>query len=128
MFGTRFGICIYFKEDILINKLKEFVTKKNEDVNEFCKSEHEYSNLISADKLPQEGVPYLADINKLIELSNITISAGDKDSEVNLKDVVKLAFVLGEIHGFCATEVKEVVESNAFKEHLKSSKHLIQTK
>lgn len=113
-----------------MNELKEFVTKKNEDVNEFCKSEHGYSNLnlIPTDNLPQEGVPYLADINKLIELSNITISAGNKDSEVNLKDVVKLAFVLGEIHGFCATEVKEVVESNAFKEHLKSSKHLIQTK
>lgn len=108
-----------------MNELKEFVTKKNEEVNEFCKSEHGYNNLIPIDKLPQEGVPYLADINKLIELSNITISVGDKDSEVNLKDVVKLAFVFGELHGFCATETKEVVESNAFKEHLKSSKHLI---
>lgn len=108
-----------------MNELRKFVTKENEEIAEFSKSEHGYNNLITADKLPQEGVPYLADINKLIELSNITISIGDKDSEVNMKDVVKLAFVLGELHGLCANDIKDVVESNAFKEHLKSSKHLV---
>ena len=114
------------KLDNTVIGLREYVKKKTEEIKAFYNSEHSYTDLIPIDKLPQEGVPYLADINQLIELSNITISAGDKDSEVDIKDIVKLAFVLGELHAFCAseTDIKGVVESNAFKEHLKSAKHL----
>lgn len=105
-----------------MKELKEFMEKKIGQLNDLFEA-NEYEDVIAMEGLPGEE-RYATSINNLIELSNITISAGNKESEVNVQDLVKLAFVLGELYTFCAKEMKDV-SANAIKEHLKSAKHLL---